>query len=59
MSRQEIIETINQLLEQYNVPTWNESDFIDYTFDGNESYAYLQELASDIASEYQSNKSEN
>ena len=59
MSRQEIIETINALLEQYNVPTWSEADFIDYTFDGNESYAYLQGLASDIASEYQTEKSTN
>jgi hypothetical protein len=57
MTRLEIIETINELLAQYNVPVWSERDFIDYTFDGTETYAYLQGLASDIASEYQTCKS--
>ncbi len=59
MTRQEIIETINDLLEQYNVPVWSERDFTDYTFDGNESYDYLKGLASDIASEYQTCKNLN
>jgi hypothetical protein len=58
MSRQEIIEAINELLEQYNVPVWSEKDFIDYTFDGTESYEYLQGLAGDIASEYQTCKAQ-
>jgi hypothetical protein len=58
MTRKEIIDTINYLLEQYNVPVWSEKDFTDYTFDGTESYDYLKELASDIASEYQSCRAE-
>lgn len=57
-TRIETIREINELLEQYNVPVWSEKDFTDWTFTGGETYDQLQEIASDIASDYQTEKAQ-
>jgi hypothetical protein len=56
MTRLEIIETFNELLEKYNVPVWSEEDFFDFSFSGNETLYELEGMASDIASEYHTNQ---
>jgi hypothetical protein len=56
--KQEAIETLKELFEDYGMAPLTESELKDYSINGDETYDQLKEIASDFANEYASYKAE-